>query len=141
MKIVFDTNIVLDLLLDREPFSESATKLFSSVELKEMEGFLCATTITTIYYLYVKAKGRKEAQKKIKLLLSIFEVANVNKEILESALTSKITDYEDAVIEKASIHTEVQGIVTRNLKDFKYSKIKVYSPIELLNILSLKKHN
>ncbi len=51
MKILFDTNVVLDVLIDRKPFSLTASLLFSEVEKGRIEGFLCATTITTIYYL------------------------------------------------------------------------------------------
>lgn len=139
MRTLFDTNIVLDLLLDREPFSEEATILFSKVELEEITGFLCATTVTTLHYLYNKVKGQKEAQTKIQQLLTVFSVANVNKIILESALSSRIKDYEDAVIEQSALYAGVHGIVTRNLKDFKYSKVKTYSPIELIKILSMEK--
>ena len=64
MKILFDTNIVLDVLLDREPFSDLALKLVSNVEKKEIKGYLGATTVTTIYYLASKvAVKRKQTWK------------------------------------------------------------------------------
>ncbi len=61
MKILLDTNVVLDLLMAREPFQQDALKLFSKIEKKELEGYLCATTITTIHYLMSKHSDKKRA--------------------------------------------------------------------------------
>ncbi len=135
MKILFDTNIVLDVLLDREPFSDLATKLFSGVEKKELKGFLGATTITTIYYLASKAAGKKRADQEITKLLSIFQVAPVNKSVLDEAVKSKFSDFEDSVLHEAAKQIGVQGIVTRNLKDFKKAPLSIYSPEELYKML------
>ena len=71
MKILFDTNVILDVLLDREPFSDLATKLVSKVEKKEIIGYLGATTVTTIYYLAVKVAGKKKADLEIIKLVRI----------------------------------------------------------------------
>ncbi len=86
MKILFDTNVILDVLLDREPFSEDASCLLSKVERSEIIGFLCATTLTTIHYLISKSLGPKEAIEHIQALLSLFEVAPVNRLVLANAL-------------------------------------------------------
>ena len=135
MKILFDTNIILDVLLDREPFSDLAVKLVSKVEKKEIKGFLGATTITTIYYLAAKVAGKKKADRQISNLLSIFQIAPVNKSVLEEAIKSKFKDFEDAVLHEAAKQVEVQGIVTRNGKDFKKATLSIYSPEELYNML------
>ncbi len=117
MKIIFDTNVVLDVLLDREPFSTAAALLFSKVERGELSGFLCATTITT---------------------LTLFEIAPVNRAVLEGALKSNFADFEDSVIHEAALHIAVQALVTRDSNGFKRAKIPVYSPDELLRILELE---
>lgn len=135
MKILFDTNIILDVLFDREPFSDLATKLFSRVEKKELEGFLGATTITTIYYLASKVAGKKRADQEIAKLLSIFQVAPVNEFVLDEAIKSRFGDFEDAVLHEAAKQVGVQGIVTRNLKDFKKAILSIYSPEELYKML------
>jgi predicted nucleic acid-binding protein len=137
LKIIFDTNIVLDVLLDREPFSTSAALLFSKVEKGELSGYLCATTITTIHYLICKALGTRHAQKYVGNLLSLFEIAPVNRAALEEALRSRFEDFEDAVIHEASIHSGVQALVTRDSKGFRRATIPVYSPDELLRVLDL----
>ena len=135
MKILFDTNVILDVMLLREPFLDSSAFLLAEVERKNIEGFVCSTTVTTIHYLVEKTKGRKTALSQIENLLKIFQVTQVDKSCLESALKSKITDFEDAVLNESAFRKGVDGIVTRNEKDFKQSKLTIYNPEELLKIL------
>lgn len=138
MKILLDTNIVLDVLMDRMPFADAATELFSKVEDGTIIGYLCGTTITTVYYLAAKTVGAPRAREEIKKLLSLFEVAPVNRPVLESALIADFSDFEDAVIHEAACHAGAEAIVTRNQKDFKKSRIPVYSSEELAKILTSK---
>ncbi len=135
MKILFDTNVILDVLLDREPFSDLATKLLSRVEKKELEGFLGATTVTTIFYLAARVAGKNKADKEIIKLLSIFQIAPVNKSVLDEAIKSGFSDFEDAVLHESAKQLGVQGIVTRNPKDFKKATLSIYSPEELHKML------
>jgi len=137
LKILLDTNIVLDLLMDRMPFAEAAAELFSKVEDGSVIGCLCGTTITTVYYLAAKALGAPRAQEEIKKLLSLFEVAPVNRHVLESALGAGFSDFEDAVIHEAACHIGADAIVTRNQKDFKKAGISVYSSEEMAKILAV----
>ena len=135
MKILFDTNVILDVMLLRVPFLEAATNLLAETERSNIEGYLCSTTVTTIHYLVSKVKGAKEAKKQVENLLRLFNVTQVRKRELELALNSKISDYEDAVLHESALFENIDGIVTRNTKDFKNSKIPVYDPQELLNII------
>lgn len=137
MKILFDTNIVLDVLLDREPFATSAAQLFSKVEKGELFGCLCATTITTIHYLVRKTFGGHQARTHVGSLLSLFEIAPVNRAVLEGALKLDFQDFEEAVIHEASIHAGVQALVTRDFNGFRRTTIPVYSPDELLSALEI----
>lgn len=132
MKILFDTNVILDVLIDRAPFVELAAKLFSCVEKGTLQGYLCASSVTTLYYLSAKVIGQLQAQKAVEKLLSLFEIAPVNRIVLSDALLSKMADYEDAVIDKAAFHAKCQAIVTRNTKDFKHATMAIYSPAELV---------
>jgi hypothetical protein len=122
-------------MLLREQFFKSSALLLAEVERKTIEGFVCSTTITTIHYLVEKAKGSKDALSQIENLLKIFQVTQVDKLCLESALKSKIGDYEDAVLEESASRAGVDGIVTRNEKDFKQSKLSIYNPEELIKII------
>ena len=136
MKVLLDTNIVLDLLMDRMPFSEYAVVLFSKVEQGTIIGYLCGATITTVYYLVAKTVGATRAQEEIRKLLSLFEVAPVNRHVLESALAADFNDFEDAVIHEAACHVGAEALVTRNQKDFRKSRIPVYSSEEMAKIVA-----
>ncbi len=135
MNILFDTNVILDVMFDRTPFSDPASQLLSLVEQGEISGLICATTVTTIHYLSTKVLGKNESQNQIKGLITLFGIASVNRTVIEDALKSKFTDFEDSVIYQAANHAGAEAIVTRDLKGFKRSKLPVYSPIELLKIL------
>jgi len=135
MNILFDTNVILDVLLDRKPFSEHAAYLMSKVESSEVSGFLCATTVTTMHYLLLKYLSKEKAIENIQSLLSLFEIASVNRVVIENALKSKFSDFEDAVLHESARHSGAQYIVTRDITDFKKSKIPVYTPTEILGML------
>jgi predicted nucleic acid-binding protein len=136
LRVLFDTNVVLDLLLDRAPFAEASEQILSRVETGEISGYLCATTITTIYYLAAKSLGAQGALAEIRKLLSLFEIAPVTRPVLESALSSDFSDFEDAVIHEAARQTGAEAIVTRNKPDFTYAEIPVHSPEEMIQSLS-----
>jgi len=137
LKIVFDTNIVLDILLNREPFVELSANIVSSVENKNIEGYLCATTITTLDYLISKQTNRNVARIEIQKLLNIFEISEVNAKVLDMSLNSGFRDFEDAVQYYSGECCGVNGLVTRNTKDYKQAKLPVYTPDELWGIISI----
>ncbi len=138
MKVLLDTNVVLDVLLDRDPYAEAATDLLSKAETGGMSGYLCATTVTTIYYISVKALGTASVRRSIQKLLSLFEVAPVNRPVLEAALGLKFSDFEDAVLHEAARQVGADAIVTRNREDFRRASLPVYSPDEFVAILESK---
>ena len=136
MRVLFDTNVIVDLLLDRKPFAEAATRLAAQVELGSLTGVLSATTVTTVYYLVAKAAGAKTARIQVRKLLDLFEVAPVTRAVVEAALDQSIRDYEDAVLHEAAREAAVDAIVTRDLQDFLAAELTVYSPAELLSVLA-----
>ena len=139
MRVVFDTNIVLDLLLDREPFSNEAEILFGMVEEGRIVGILSATTLTTIHYLVSKSKGKNETTEIVSSLLKLFEIAGVTRSVLEDALEANDKDYEDSVLYSAAYHSGADLIVTRDRRGFSNSKVSVMNPKELLAFLSAVK--
>lgn len=132
MRVLFDINIILDVLLDRHPFAEDAISLMQMVESGDLQGCLCATTITTLDYLMCKVIGKEKARTEIKKLLILFEIAAMNRTVLEKALVNPIKDFEDAVIYEAAFHHGVHAIVTRNIKDFHKVALPVYTAKQLL---------
>ncbi|MBT3192133.1 MAG: PIN domain-containing protein [Verrucomicrobia bacterium] len=133
MRVLVDTNVVLDVLLDRKPFAEAAARVLALVEESRIEGFLCATTVTTIDYLMGQALAPDEARAALQRLLDLFEIAPVNRPVLEQALRSDVSDFEDAVLEQSARLVSVDAITTRNLKDFEKSSVTAFDPPELLS--------
>jgi len=141
VKILFDTNIILDVLLDRKPFSREASFLLSRVERSEISGYLCATTVTTIHYLVSKALGSPAALRHIQSLLALFIIAPVNHQVLEKAAMLNFKDFEDAVLHEAACHAGIESIVTRNTVGFKKSTLPVFAPADLVAALLVLKSN
>lgn len=132
MRLIVDTNVVLDVLLARKPFVEPAAQLFALIERSKIEASVCATTLTTVQHLLTQSLSREEGRRALQGLLELFEIAPVNRPVLEGALQSKIADFEDAVLEQAGRLVGAEAIVTRNTKDFRKSSIKALDPVELL---------
>ncbi|MBI3960798.1 MAG: PIN domain-containing protein [Chloroflexi bacterium] len=137
MRILFDTNVILDGLLARQPFAADAAKLMAMAERKVIDGLLCATTITTLYYILAKATNDALARARITSLLKLFDSAAVNRSVLQSALHLPFKDYEDAVLHEAAQLAGAEAIVTRNGQDFRQATLRIYPPGELLAVLSV----
>lgn len=137
MRILFDTNVVLDVLLKRLPYAPTAVQLFAAVERRLFTGFVAATTITTLFCLAEKAVGAAAARHEIRRLLTLFTVAPVDRVVLDGALQRAFSDYEDAVIHEAACQVGAEGIVTRNGADFLLATVRIYTPDELLAILQV----
>lgn len=136
MRVLFDTNVVLDVLLGRSPHAAPAAELFALVERGELRGWLGATTVTTVFYLAEKAAGSERAREHMRRLLFLFEVARVDRGTLLEALERDFIDYEDAVLHEAALQADVEGIVTRDSAGFARSTVPVFTPLELLAALA-----
>jgi predicted nucleic acid-binding protein len=132
MKILFDTNIILDVFLNRQPHAFPALQLFSLVAQDTLEGLVCATTVTTIHYLGIKTVGETTTRKNLNRLLASFKVAPVNHTVLQRALQNGFRDYEDGVIYEAALYVGVDGILTRDNKGFVKADIPIFNPQELI---------
>ena len=129
---MLDTNVVLDVLLDRTAFVDQSSQILDLVERGTVTGLLFATTITTLAYLAGKAVGKQQATKQIRQLLSLFEVAPVTRAVLDAALASKAPDFEDAVLAEAALQAGAHAIITRNLRDFAHSPVRAHTPAQWL---------
>ena len=135
MRVLVDTNVVLDLLLERQPFADAAAQLVSRIERGELEAYLGAGTITTIQYLARKVLGERRAREAIAELLALFEIVPVTRAVLQEALVLPFSDFEDAVLHEAARHGGAEAVVTRDLDDFRPATLPVYSPVDLLRAL------
>jgi predicted nucleic acid-binding protein len=132
VKVLVDTNVVLDVLLEREPHIAVAAKLFALADNGRLEGCVCATTVTTIYYIAARSFGRKRAYIQVRDLLELFGVADVDRSVLDRALSLDFADFEDAVAHEAARASGASAIVTRDGGDFVNASLPVFDPHELL---------
>ncbi|MEO6850955.1 MAG: PIN domain-containing protein [Mucilaginibacter sp.] len=137
MKRVFaDTNILIDLLADRPPFSKFAIQLFDMAEKEEVKLFTSSHSFATTHYLLKKYMDEVRLRAILLSLLDFIEIIPVDFNIIKKSLLSKHKDFEDAIqIFAANSVNNIDFIVTRNLKDFKDAGIIVLPPDELLNYL------
>ena len=132
MKVALDTNVVLDVLLARAEFVEAAQAVMYEIESGKSQGVICATTLTTIHYLCANAAGARAAQRNVALLLRLFEIAPVNRNVLELAVASKQRDFEDAVLAHSVSLASAEVLITRNPKDFLTAPLRIATPTEWL---------
>jgi len=136
LKILFDTNIILDVLLNRQPFVDLSAGLLSLAENRTIDAYLCATSITTIDYLLSKSTSRQQSKVEMQKLLKIFQISEVNAAVIDLAIKSTFKDFEDAVQYFSGDYCEVNGLVTRNIKDYQQAEYPVYSPKELWSLVT-----
>jgi len=133
VKILLDTNVVLDLLLGRKPYSEDAREIFRRIERGIYIGYLAPTTVTTIHYLSAKSLGKDRADEIVGMLLRLFEISRMDREVLQEVAVNNGTDFEDSVIYTSALASGVDRIVTRDKRGFARSKVEVMEPGEFLS--------
>ncbi|NJP08438.1 MAG: PIN domain-containing protein [Leptolyngbyaceae cyanobacterium RU_5_1] len=132
MRVLIDTNVVLDFLQEREPFVEDAARLFEKIDADEVEGFIAATTVTNIYYIVRKVAGIIVAQDAVQQILTDLHTCAVDRGVLEQAIALNFPDFEDAVQYACGITHGVDVIVTRDVSGFANAEVPVMSPGMLL---------
>ena len=133
LKLFIDTNIIVDLLADRKPYSNSAYIIFREAKLNRWKLFTSSNSILTTFYILEKQVNAKEANKAIETILNRIEIQDLTKKDLMVALKSKTKDLEDASqIECANKIGRVNYIITRDKNGFSNSIIDVLNPNELI---------
>jgi predicted nucleic acid-binding protein len=133
---MIDTNVILDVILARDPWAADATRVLDAINRKRARGFVAGHSITTVYYLVEKTRKRAIANTAVGDLLQVLTVVPLDGSDFQRALTLGLTDYEDAVQVAAHLKAGADYLVTRNEKDFKGVQIEVISPSEILAILA-----
>lgn len=133
MKVLVDTNIILDFLLQREPFFQDAELLFQAIDVGEIVGYVTATTLTDIFYISRKhTRNVEQARQAVSEILTAMMICPVDRDVLESAFNSDLADFEDAVQIFSAVNQGLEAIVTRDSQGFLNSPIPVLSIQELL---------
>lgn len=137
MRVLLDTNIIIDFFLEREPFFADANAIFEAIATGQVEGYLSASSVTDIFYICRRlTQNREEAKTIVRQTLAVLNVCSIDRSVLEQAIDSGISDFEDAVQIAAAIAANLDAIVTRNARDFQTNQIAVVSVSQLLEQLT-----
>ncbi len=115
MRVLIDTNIILDFLLAREPFASDAEMLFQLICAGQISGFVSATTLTDIFYIARRhTQSLEKAKQSVELIMSSMEICPVDRAVLELALSIATPDFEDAIQIACAVQQRLDAIVTRD---------------------------
>ena len=133
MKIVVDTNVIIDILCKREPFFEDSYNALNKC-IDNHTLIVSASAITDIFYIARKYIGSEKAKECIRNLLDLIKISDTRGADIEKALSSDVSDFEDVVVSAIAERQKAKYILTRNTKDFEKSKILSITPHDYLNI-------
>jgi predicted nucleic acid-binding protein len=140
MRVLIDTCVIIDALQSRTPFAEAAQKIFLYSANKQFEGYITAKASTDIYYLTHRlTHSDVETRKILSKLYTLFHLLDTTSLDCRKAISSEISDYEDAIMVETAIRSEMDCIVTRNVKDYAKASITVYEPDALIALLEVEK--
>jgi len=132
-KLLIDTNIIIDLLAKRESFYQEAQELFTLADEKYISLFISALTFANTYYIISRDLNADEARKIMMKFKTLVKILPLENKVLELALSSDFSDFEDGIQYYTALNNKLEIIITRNKKDFKKSKLPVFTAREYLN--------
>jgi len=127
--VFIDTDVIVDFLTDRKPFSLESAKIFSLIDQKKIKGCVSSLSFSNLYYVLRKFGTHKKVISSLQDLSELVEILKVDSDIVKSALTSDFKDFEDSIqYFAAQEQKKVDCIITRNIKDYKDSSLPVMTP-------------
>ena len=136
MRVLIDTCVIIDALQSRVPFAEAAQRIFIHSANKQFEGYITAKSVTDIYYLIHRSTHSDvETRKILSKLYMLFRLLDTTSLDCRKAISSEISDYEDAIMAETAVRSEMDCIVTRNVKDYEKSSVMVCEPTVFLRLL------
>ncbi|GBE05038.1 MAG TPA: PIN domain-containing protein [Nitrospirae bacterium] len=134
MKILIDTNVILDVLTERKPFHLDSARVWTLVSENMLQGYISAISVNNLYYIINKLKDMKSAETFTDQILEDFEIISLTKDILTQARRVAKKDFEDLIQYFSAIHAGCEYIITRNKKDYPRIGIKILTPAEFLKV-------
>ena len=131
-KLFLDSDVLLDLLLDRAPFSDDIATIIEDAIHSEIDLYTSPISITNIHYIIGKLENRQKADIKTTKMLEIVRIENVGQTIIDQASNSAFKDFEDSVQNYCAVESGHEIIITRNTKDYKESELSILTPKEYL---------
>ncbi len=133
MRHVFvDTDVILDMILERQPFFLDAARLFMRIQDKEVIGSVSSLVFSNLFYILRKQLSKPEAFSALRKLRLLVEVLPVDSAVIDKALASSFTDFEDAIQYYAAEARGADAVITRNKGDFKHARLPVFTAGEWL---------
>jgi len=133
--VLFDLDVILDVLQQREPFFDMSARALGSAESGRVRGWVAAHSLTTLFYLLAKHQSAEQARVALTGLMAILSVAQVDQDVIEQALNLPYSDFEDAVQMMAAVRSGAGYLITRNVQDYKAGPLPALQPAELLALL------
>jgi len=134
--IIIDSDILLDFLLQRQPFFDHSLKVLTLCEKGKVKGYITGLIISNAYYLLKKHFQHKMIMNDFRQLLVFLDVLTIEKNTILKAIDSEFSDFEDALQNfSAESNASINAIITRNIKDYKKSKLSVFTPAMFLEAL------
>jgi len=134
-KVLFDLNVILDVLQRREPFYPMSARVLASAESGQVEGLVAAHSLTTLFYLVARDQSPEQARVILGEILRFLSVAGVDGAVIEQALNLPYRDFEDAVQMMAAVQAGSAYLGTRNVPDYRAGPLPALQPAELLALL------
>lgn len=132
-KVFLDTDVILDVLTEREPHFETAVELFLQMQDRTIQAYTSPVIIANIFYILNKHLGRKKAIQSLIKLKSLVKVLNCGDRVIELALSSDFKDFEDSIQYYTALENNIDILITRNVKDYKTANITISTPLEYIN--------
>jgi predicted nucleic acid-binding protein len=138
MKDLFiDTDIIIDFLIDRKPFSREAAIIFTLIEQRKLKGHISSLTFSNLYYVLRKFESHTKVISKLDSLSKLGIILKVDDQIIKSAITCGFPDFEDSIQYFCALESKkIDVIITRNIKDYRKSELPVMSPGDFLKTMS-----
>ncbi len=136
MKVLLDSDILLDYFLGRDPYADFSEKVLNLCDRKELYGFITPVILANVYYILRKNFSRALSYQYLSALMNIIEIVSIERTSVLKALQSDFIDFEDALQNFSAEDFGIQFIFTRNLKDYKKSSLKIFTPEEFLKTYS-----
>lgn len=140
MRLLLDTTVLLDIVLDRKPFANAARKVMIAGFYRDVELWAAAKSLTDVFYVARKAKGHEAAYRTVKSVVDEVSLCSTDGTDIQNALEARWPDFEDCVIYQAALKTKSDYIITRNAEDFSRSSIPTMSPTEFIDFMESELH-
>lgn len=137
-KLFLDTNVVIDLLGEREPFYDSIAKIATLADRGKIQLIVSALTYSTVYYMLSRFEDKVIVKEKIRKFKVIAGTSDLTDTIIDKGLSSKFRDFEDSLQYYCAVEADCSMLITRNGRDFKESELPVMTPYEYLKSLKNK---